>query len=41
MHPMNKKHVVVWEDGSYLYVDGPTWEYENDPDWLATIPLET
>lgn len=34
------KNVIVWKDGSYKFVTGPTWEFENDPDWLVTIPLE-
>ena len=33
------RKVVVWKDGSYRFFDGPTWEYENDPDWLVTITL--
>jgi hypothetical protein len=31
--------IIVYKDGSYLYIeDGITWEYENDFDWLVTIP---
>ena len=32
-------NIVVWKDGSWKAINGPTWEYENDPDWLVTIPL--
>lgn len=33
--------IVVWTDGSWKYFsEGITWEYENDPDWLATIALK-
>ena len=33
--------IVVWKSGEYLIVNnGITWEYENDKDWLVTIPLE-
>ena len=39
---INKSRLVVWKDGSYRYFEnGITWEYENDPDWLATIELKT
>ena len=32
--------IVVWKDGSYIkVVDGITWEYENDTDYLTTIVL--
>ncbi len=35
-----KGKIVVWKDGSYKKVtDGITWEYENDKDYLTTIPL--
>lgn len=37
---MKKTKIVVWKDGTYIYVeDGSTFEYENDKDWLVTIPL--
>ncbi len=33
--------IVVWKDGTWEYVqNGVTFEYENDPDWLCTIPLQ-
>lgn len=32
------KKIVVWKDGSWKVVEH-SWEYENDPDWLVTIPL--
>jgi len=31
--------IVVWKNGTYKFVNGPTWEYEEDKDWLVTIPL--
>ena len=31
--------VVIWKDGSHRFIDGPTYEYENDPDWLVTVEL--
>lgn len=32
--------IVVWKDGSYRYVEnGVTWECEDDPNWLVTIPI--
>lgn len=30
--------IVVWKDGTWLATTNQTWEYENDPDWLVTIP---
>lgn len=36
-----KSKIVVWKDGSYKHIlDGVTFEYEEDQNWLATIPLE-
>lgn len=36
----SKAKVVVWKDGSHKVIeDGVTFEYENDDDWLTTIPL--
>jgi len=33
--------IIVWKDGTYKPVpDNASWEYENDPDWLVTIPVE-
>lgn len=32
------KKIVVWKDGTWK-VDEQTWEYENDSNWLVTIPL--
>ena len=32
--------VVVWKDGTHIRTSGPTWEYENDPDWLVTIQVD-
>lgn len=29
--------VLVWKNGSHIITQRPTWEYENDPEWLATI----
>lgn len=31
--------IIVWKDGSWMLRNGPTWEYENDVDWLVTIPV--
>jgi len=32
--------IVVWNDGSYrFFINEPTWEYENDEDWLVTINI--
>ena len=31
--------IVIWKDGTWKAVNGPTWEYENDADWLVTVPL--
>jgi hypothetical protein len=31
--------IVVWKDGSYKFVEGVTWEYEDDETWLTTIKL--
>jgi hypothetical protein len=37
---MSRGKIVIYKDGSYLYAkDGITWEYENDPDWLASIGI--
>ena len=39
--PFNKEiesNFVVWKDGSYKEVFGETWEFENDKNWLVTIP---
>lgn len=36
---MNKV-IIVWKDGSYKFVEfNSAWEFENDKDWLVTIPL--
>lgn len=29
--------LVVWKDNTTLYVNGQTWEYENDENWLMTL----
>lgn len=32
--------IVVWKNGTYKTVEkSSSWEYENDKDWLVTIPL--
>lgn len=32
--------IIVWKDGSFKHVDSnSSWEYENDLNWLVTIPL--
>lgn len=32
--------IAVFKDGSYISIpDGVAWEYENDPTWLVTIPI--
>lgn len=31
--------IVVFKDGGHLIVNGPTLEYESDPNWLVTIDL--
>lgn len=37
---MNTK-IVIWKDGSYKVIsDGITWEFEQEKDWLTTIPLQ-
>lgn len=36
---VTREYFVVWKDGSYRRVQH-SWEYENDPDWLVTIPIE-
>jgi hypothetical protein len=36
-----KKSIIVWKDGTYKNVDGQTWEYEYDENWLLTIPIES
>lgn len=33
------KYVVYKNGDFYLVEDGITWERENDPNWLTTIPL--
>jgi len=34
------KSIIVYKDGSYIVEDSnSTWEFENDKDWLVTIPL--
>lgn len=33
-------NVVVFKDGSYMFIEGQTWEWENEEDWLVTIPLQ-
>ena len=36
---MNKS-IIVYKDGSYSIVDSNSvWEYQNDENWLNTIPL--
>lgn len=38
--PFHPKTLIVYKDGSYKFVEPVrAWEYENDSDWLATIPL--
>lgn len=35
----DKSKVVYFKDGSHIIIeDGATWEYENDPNWLKTLP---
>ena len=34
----NEKFIVVYKDGSWKKVE-QSWEYENDPNWLCTIPI--
>ena len=37
---METTKIVIWKDGSYkIILEGLTWEYENDIDWLTTITL--
>jgi hypothetical protein len=31
--------IVVWKDGTWIATSKPTWEYENDPNWLMTIEV--
>jgi hypothetical protein len=31
------RRTVVYKDGTHKVVNGPTYEYENDPDWLVTV----
>lgn len=36
---LREEKIVVYKDGSYKVIpDGITWEFENDKDWLVTIP---
>lgn len=38
---MSDKSLVVWRDGSWKEVEtNSAWEYQNDADWLVTIPLK-
>lgn len=34
-----KGFIVVWKDGTYKEVIETTYEFENDKDWLVTIPV--
>jgi len=38
MEGLLKGKIVVYKDGTYKVVKA-SWEYENDPDYLVTIPL--
>jgi len=35
---INKKCIVVWKDGTWKVTD-VSWEYENEHNWLVTIPI--
>lgn len=38
----NLSKIVIWKNGDHKYVqNGVTWEYENDPDWLVTIDIQS
>lgn len=34
-----KRSIVIWKDGTHNLVQGATWEYEADIDYLKTIVL--
>jgi len=37
---INNPKIIVWKDGSYKKInDGLTYEFENDVNYLVTIPL--
>jgi hypothetical protein len=33
--------IIVYKDGSWKVVsEDQAWEFQNDPDWLVSIPLQ-